>query len=151
MKIISYRGPSCAGGLSTAVGQAWREYSDDSDLWCHLQKNELQVLSHDQENRPIINLSEEIVDGHYRYCNEFLWPLMHDLEEYAVYNAEHNRQYEQLNATIVDSLERSSLSSSYFIHDYHFGLSPRLLRQRSESRSTIFWHIPWPETIINWS
>ena len=151
MKIISYRGPSSAGGLSTAVGQAWREYSNAADLWCHMEKNGMQVLSHTAEQQFETNLPQELIDGHYQYCNEFLWPIMHDLEEHATYIPEHKRQYEQLNGMISQAASKPLLDSSYFIHDYHFAVLPNLLKQNNQARSALFWHIPWPETIINWS
>jgi trehalose 6-phosphate synthase len=145
MKIISYRGPSSAGGLSSAVGRAWRKHSHHDDLWCHIENNGLQVLSHKTQRQSIARIPQEIIDGHYRYCNEFLWPVMHDLEEHASFNLEHNRQYEQLNKFISQMACEESIQSGYFIHDYHFALLPRFLRQNNQSRSAIFWHIPWPE------
>jgi len=151
MKIVSYRGPGSAGGLSAAVGQAWREYVNTVDSWCHIQKDGLQILSHSQQQQPAVPLPQGLIGGHYQYCNEFLWPLMHDLEEHATYVPEHNRHYEQLNSIIGRTVSASSADSNYFIHDYHFALLPRLLPQSKQARSAIFWHIPWPEAVTNWS
>lgn len=159
MKIISYRGPDSAGGVSSSLAQAWREYANISDSWCHINQNGLHVLSHSHREQVASGLPEGLIEAHYRYCNEFLWPVMHDMEEHATYVPEHRRQYEQLNAIVSHVVSKPLASaapqvvladqSSYFIHDYHFATLPRLLKQRDPVRSASFWHIPWPKTIKN--
>jgi len=93
-----------------------------------------------------IALSEEQVDGYYSgYANQALWPLCHVLTGNVRFDLDHwnsywevNRRFAEETADIVDS------DSTVWIQDYHFGLAPAMLRDRTDAMIMQFWHIPWP-------
>ncbi len=153
MNIITYRGPGMAGGLSNSVAQGWHTYADAADRWWNIDKQNLQCLpagSDDAINLEVI--SQELLDGHYRYCNEFLWPVLHNLPERSVFRFQANRQYEQFNLLVAETIVKTfkhnqTVQPTCFIHDYHFALLPYFLKQQVNARSVFFWHIPWPKKI----
>ena len=151
MNIITYRGPGMAGGLSNSVGQAWRTCADPSDRWWNIGKATLQCLSRESDQiKDLITIAPELIGGHYKYCNDFLWPVLHNLQEHANFDFQANRQYEQFNLLIADALAsvfNEEAPPACFIHDYHFALLPYFLKQRTRVKSVFFWHIPWPKKI----
>lgn len=155
MNIITYRGPGMAGGLSNSVGQAWHLCADSNDLWWNIGKDYFQcIAAGNDEAQNIVPLSKDFIDGHYGYCNEFLWPVLHNLPELSIFRFQANRQYEQFNLTIAQALakafkQKQVAQPTCFIHDYHFALLPYFLQRLSNVRSVYFWHIPWPKAIEN--
>lgn len=153
MNIITYRGPGMAGGLSNSVGQAWHTCADSTDRWWNIGKNTLQCLSAgNDEAEDLEVIAQELLEGHYRYCNEFLWPVLHNLPELSIFRFQSNRQYEHFNLVVANALaeafkQNQSLQPTCFIHDYHFALLPYFLKQQIDARSVFFWHIPWPKQI----
>ncbi len=153
MNIITYRGPGMAGGLSNSVGQAWHTCADANDRWWNIGKNSLQcMLAGSDDAKDIASISPELIDGHYRYCNEFLWPVLHNMPEHSDFRLYANRQYEQFNWVVAKGLidefkQNKSSQLNCFIHDYHFTLLPYFLKKELNARSVYFWHIPWPKHI----
>lgn len=146
MNIISYRGPGKGGGVSTALerlfkngnnGQSWW-YLDSGKIKCCTHDN-LRVFKHSQ-------LSQQLSEAHYRYANEFIWPLMHNLPEYAVYRAADHFLYNRFNKILGNEVMELRNSKPYFIQDYQLGLLPKIFKNQGLT-SAIFWHIPWPNQI----
>jgi trehalose-6-phosphate synthase len=153
MNIITYRGPGKAGGLSNSVGQAWYSCADSSDRWWNIGENTLQYLSaFDDTENDVTCIPPELIDGHYKYCNEFLWPVLHNLPTLSLLKSESCKHYDQFNLTVGEALaslfkHTNQLQPTCFIHDYHFALLPKLLKEKANARSVFFWHIPWPKKI----
>lgn len=146
MDVISYRGPGAAGGVSSGLANAWKKHSNDK--WWFISDHSLVVLSQGEEQAEFITqLSDNLVSGHYRYCNELLWPLLHDLPQYASYNEEDHEHYRRFNTRVASfvTFEHEG-EKPYFVQDYQFALVPRLLNIQG-LRSTVFWHIPWPKHV----
>lgn len=150
MHIVSYRGPGMAGGVSTALARAWDSNLASSSGWWHLAGNNLQVTSN-VDAKPIVvaGLSEELIKGHYRFCNDFLWPVMHELPQYAHYVSEDYACYKTFNETIGWCIVRAAAHNplkTYFVQDYQLALLPQFFRSAG-LRSVVFWHIPWPKHV----
>ncbi len=150
MNIVSYRGPGMAGGVSSALARLWLEHVRTTGTWWHLSGTHLHAAEQmEQEPRELIGIPKEVVEGHYRYCNEFLWPVMHDLPEYARYRAEDHKLYVVANRIITRSIVADSLANHQhraFVQDYQMALLPELLG-RSSIGTLVFWHIPWPRSV----
>ncbi|WP_202801949.1 alpha,alpha-trehalose-phosphate synthase (UDP-forming) [Rhodovulum sp. PH10] len=93
-------------------------------------------------------LTEEEQDGYYYgFANEGLWPLCHIAFVRPTFREQDWQQYKAVNARFADSVveEAGRDDPIVLVQDYHFGLLPRMIRDRLP-RATIvtFWHIPWP-------
>jgi trehalose 6-phosphate synthase len=148
MDIVSYRGPGAAGGVSSGLANAWSNDHQQRSHWWFCANHELKVLTHgDDRGKFMAFMPEELVDGHYSYCNEFIWPLMHDLPEHAVYNAENRAHYRRFNVRFAEHVSSEQRAQTvFFVQDYQLALLPSLL-SKSTGGSIVFWHIPWPKSV----
>jgi trehalose 6-phosphate synthase/phosphatase len=150
MNIVSYRGPGMAGGVSSALARLWDEHGTDANWW-HLTDREIKVACGiDGDDYSLASLPEALIKGHYNYCNEFIWPVMHDLPQFARYVPAHREQYHRFNEMLGRVISHSPLSkklSYYFVQDYQLALVPQFLRRNGMGRSSVFWHIPWPQGV----
>lgn len=148
MDLISYRGPGVAGGVSSGLGSAWRTGSDNKTRWWHVNKNTLQVLSpNDTQAKFIFMLPETLVNGHYRYCNEFLWPIMHDLPQFASYHPEDENSFQVFNRLMAEYIDfESGANQEFFVQDYQLSLLPSWMAMFGHP-TAVFWHIPWPRNV----
>ncbi|HEY9789952.1 MAG TPA: trehalose-6-phosphate synthase [Candidatus Obscuribacterales bacterium] len=150
MHIVSYRGPGKAGGVSAALARAWECNFNNGGLWWHLTDNTLEVSS--SPHTPAIHIADlptEVIEGHYRYCNDFLWPIMHDLPQYARYISEDRASYNTFNQQVGWCLARAQshgMPHEFFVQDYQLSLLPRFLK-KTGYRTVAFWHIPWPKHV----
>lgn len=148
MDIVSYRGPGAAGGVSSGLETAWKNTKNADVSWWFLGDDALKFLNPcDETPNFVTQLSENVIKGHYAYCNEFLWPVMHDLPEFCSYDNDKRKLYRKLNITLAQyiNFERAN-KKRYFVQDYQLALLPRLLAAQG-GRSSSFWHIPWPKHI----
>ncbi|MCC7252439.1 trehalose-6-phosphate synthase [Hyphomicrobium sp.] len=93
-------------------------------------------------------VSEEEQDGYYYgLANEGLWPLCHIAFTRPVFRESDWRTYRTVNERFAEAVAAEAKTSSpiVLIQDYHFGLLPRMVRERLPDATIItFWHIPWP-------
>ena len=93
-------------------------------------------------------LTEEEEQGYYYgFANEGLWPLCHLAHTRPNFRSGDWKYYRAVNQKFVDALcsEVDSDDPVVLAQDYHFGLAPRLIRERlPRAVVTMFWHIPWP-------
>lgn len=148
MDVVSYRGPGAAGGVSSGLGAVWRKESENNSRWWHLNNGILEVLSRSSEQaKYIAMLPDSLVDGHYRFCNEFLWPIMHDLPQFATFSEQYFQHYKSFNRVISEQIDvETTARQDYFIQDYQLAIAPRWLNLYGH-KSVIFWHIPWPKNV----
>lgn len=145
MDVISYRGPGAAGGVSSGLGNAWRQQNDTNTRWWFVADNSINVLKRGGEPDFIALLDESVIKGHYQYCNEFLWPVLHDLPEHASYSAEDRALYRRLNVQFSQHIGvNRHPSANQFVQDYQFALVPALM---PDARCVVFWHVPWPKNV----
>jgi trehalose-6-phosphate synthase len=93
-------------------------------------------------------LSKADEDGYYNgLSNSGLWPLCHKVFTRPIFDPKHWPVYSRVNekfaAAVLD--EAGADPAFVFIQDYHFGLLPKLLRDKAANLILgQFWHIPWP-------
>jgi len=138
-----------AGGVSPALTQLVGE-SNANHLWWHLDGDTISYSNSNGKKRERHTLSQAVIEGHYRYCNEFIWPLMHDLSEYANYRSEDRALYERFNRILareIVSSQNQHSDSKLFVQDYQLALLPKELQRLDGPLCGIFWHIPWPKSV----
>jgi trehalose 6-phosphate synthase len=95
-------------------------------------------------------LSEEEQEGYYYgFSNEGLWPLCHVAHTRPVFRSDDWRQYRAVNQKFADAVcsEVDTADPIILVQDYHFALSPAMIRRRLPAATVIvFWHIPWPNS-----
>jgi trehalose 6-phosphate synthase len=95
-------------------------------------------------------LSEEEQEGYYYgFANEGLWPLCHIAFVRPTFRQEDWQQYVAINRRFADAViaEARRENPIVLIHDYHFALLPRMVRERLPNATILaFWHIPWPNS-----
>lgn len=91
-------------------------------------------------------------DGYYNsLCNAGLWPLCHNVFMRPQFQPHHWPVYREVNELFAQAvLEEAGDDPAFvFIQDYHFGLLPRLLKERNGNLIVAqFWHIPWPNAEV---
>ncbi len=81
------------------------------------------------------------------FANEGLWPLCHVVDVRPKFRSEDWEAYQDINARFATAIhsELGATESPVFIQDYHLALvAPALRALRPETRTALFWHIPWP-------
>jgi trehalose 6-phosphate synthase len=95
-------------------------------------------------------LSEEEQEGYYYgFANEGLWPLCHIAFVRPTFRQEDWQQYVAINRRFADAVIEEARRDDpiVLIHDYHFALLPRMVRERLPNATILaFWHIPWPNS-----
>jgi trehalose 6-phosphate synthase len=93
-------------------------------------------------------LTDEEQEGYYYgLANEGLWPLCHIAFVRPIFRREDWEQYVKINERFAKAVaeEASREDPIVLIHDYHFGLLPKMVRERLPNATILtFWHIPWP-------
>jgi trehalose 6-phosphate synthase len=84
---------------------------------------------------------------YYGFANEGLWPLCHHVHVRPIFRTGDFHMYQTVNrrfaAAVCDEIDHDA--SIVFIHDYHFALAARMVRNHRPSNAiVVFWHIPWP-------
>jgi len=80
------------------------------------------------------------------FANEGLWPLCHRAGVEPIFRSDDFSMYHAVNTRFASAVceEVESEWPLVFVHDYHFALAPRLIRERLPLSSIVtFWHIPW--------
>jgi len=80
------------------------------------------------------------------FCNNLIWPLFHYFPNLAVFSPGDYDEYCKVNETVCEALCRYlQPGDQLWIHDYHFLILPRLVRQRvMDIPIGFFLHIPFP-------
>jgi trehalose-6-phosphate synthase len=95
-------------------------------------------------------LSEAEEAGFYAgFANEGIWPLCNMAYIKPRFRASDWEMYRAVNEKFVNAVLSEAKSSApiIFIQDYHFGLLPKLIREKlPDALIIVFWHIPWPNS-----
>ncbi|MGE3623554.1 MAG: trehalose-6-phosphate synthase, partial [Bdellovibrionales bacterium] len=95
-------------------------------------------------------LSETEENGFYAgLANEGLWPLCNIAYVKPHFRAADWAAYEEVNRRFAAAIVKEAKSDApiVFVQDYHFGLLPKLIRERLPNAVIVyFWHIPWPNS-----
>lgn len=81
------------------------------------------------------------------FANEGLWPLCHVVDVRPKFRTEDWEAYQDVNQRFAAAIhsEIGASEAPVFIQDYHLALvAPALRALRPDTRTALFWHIPWP-------
>lgn len=96
-------------------------------------------------------IEEEAYERYYSgFANEGIWPLCHIAHTQPSFRATDWTAYQAVNETFARAaVEEASADGLLLIQDYHFALVPKLVREHAPHVVTsLFWHIPWPNSEI---
>ena len=97
-------------------------------------------------------LTKEQENGYYYgLANASLWPLCHRVFVRPTFRSDHWASYRKVNDLFAEATldEVGSDPAFVFLQDYHFGLTPRMLKEKHPNLiAAHFWHIPWPDPEI---
>jgi trehalose-6-phosphate synthase len=150
MNIVSYRGPGMAGGVSASLSRLWAEAHPHGSRWAYPEGTSVMAFGGPaQEAEQLGLIPQFVVDGHYRFCNNFLWPVMHDMPGQASYSALDHRLYTKFNSLLARHMAGAGRwwSPWYFVQDYQLAFLPTYLAALPRARCLVFWHIPWPSSV----
>jgi trehalose-6-phosphate synthase len=84
------------------------------------------------------------------FSNEGLWPLCHMAHAQPVFRAGDWSTYESINETFANAAaSEASGEGVVLVQDYHLALVPRMIRSQAPHLVTsLFWHIPWPNSEV---
>lgn len=138
MFLLSYRGPASGGGISSSLGALWNHPANDVFAWWHMSDGGLLYSMGAARPALMENIDPELIAGHYRFCNRFIWPLMHGIEQHIQYGQDDFADYVLLQDKVAKTIAKKT-DRHLFMHDYQFSLLPSYFDE-----SSFFWHIPWP-------
>lgn len=144
-----------AGGLTTGLDPMMKE---DDGLWIAWGRGEADFEVVDQNSKvkvpdeqgytlKRVKLSQEEKNGfYYGFSNEVMWPISHTFISKANFKEKYWQSYKKVNQKYAESvLEELKENDLVWIHDYHLALVPGILKEeKPESKTSLFWHIPWP-------
>src|SRR5215510_2095828 len=97
--------------------------------------------------RRIFLTKEQEMGYYYGLSNRGLWPLCHVAFTRPAFVPEDWQTYREVNHIFAKAVleEAGDSPSVVFIQDFHFGLLPRIIKDRNPQLIVAqFWHIPWP-------
>jgi trehalose-6-phosphate synthase/HAMP domain-containing protein len=96
-------------------------------------------------------IEDETYERYYSgFANEAIWPLCHIAHTQPSFRTTDWIAYQAVNETFARAaIDETSADGLLLIQDYHFALVPKLVRDLAPHVVTsIFWHIPWPNSEI---
>jgi trehalose-6-phosphate synthase len=96
--------------------------------------------------RRIFLTKEQEMGYYYGLSNRGLWPLCHVAFTRPAFVPEDWKIYREVNQVFADAVvdEAAGAPAVVFIQDFHFGLLPRMIKERNPNLIVAqFWHIPW--------
>ena len=145
--IVSYRGPNQGGGVSAAIGRLLDTLEIGVPSWLYSVGEYIKLRQeHDECTPGLTQVNKQVVQGHYQFCNEYLWPIFHDQPHLARFRQSDLESYTLFNVS-MSNVAVSAQSDQYFVHDYQLMLLPNYINLSGQLNSNFFWHIPWPRHI----
>lgn len=145
--IVSYRGPNQGGGVSAAIGRLLDTLEIGVPFWLYSVGNYIKLRQENCESSPgLTQVNKQVIEGHYRFCNEYLWPIFHDQPHLAQFKQSDLESYFLFNVS-MSNVALSTQCQQYFVHDYQLMLVPNYINLSEPPVSNFFWHIPWPRQI----
>ena len=105
----------------------------------------------------------DLNEYYYGYANSVLWPLCHTVYVKPVFNSNQFLSYDEVNKkfadSIIEEIKESNnangdngaavLENVVWLQDYHLARCAKYLKDYDENiKTSIFWHIPWPNPEI---
>jgi trehalose 6-phosphate synthase len=144
LKIVSYRGPGDSGGVSTSLGPVVKQLGTKIN-WFAISGVPTTESQQFQFHAP--QVPANLLENYKRVVSGYLWPLLHDMPERAIFDAEEWKSFRQLNEVLAsECLDVSSQSfpTLCWLHDFEVALVAPLCAVHAGVILTHFWHVPWP-------
>lgn len=142
------------GGLATGLkgarareGNIWVGWPGETPANQRVRANLERELA--QQNLLPIFLTRQELKGFYEdYSNAAVWPVLHDLVEQLPLEIVGWDAYQRINQRFAEAVAAQYNDGDLiWVHDYHFLLLPRLIREMlPKARIGFFLHIPFPST-----
>jgi trehalose 6-phosphate synthase/phosphatase len=143
------------GGLATAVGSFYRDYSSIWIGWPGITSEKITKAERDEiterlagtyQSHPVFLSQRALERFYYGFSNKTLWPLFHYFPLNTVYDEELWKSYVKVNASFSSAVvEVARPDDVIWIHDYHLLLLPQMIREQLPDTSIgFFLHIPFP-------
>lgn len=104
---------------------------------------------------------KDLNEYYYGYANSVLWPLCHAVYVKPIFNSEQFSTYDDVNKKFADSIiekikelnsvtdiddgKGNAAENVIWLQDYHLARCAKYLKEYDENiKTSIFWHIPWP-------
>jgi len=147
-----------AGGLATALGPIlersrglWIGSPGDAPPQPDPRRERLLREWAETRRFHAVELPRELAARFYDgYSNQTLWPLFHQFPSRVAFDARAYAAYVEANRRFADAvLGLLRPGDLVWIHDYHFLLLPRLLREAAPDAAIgFFLHIPFPSSEV---
>ncbi len=95
---------------------------------------------------PVSLTNEEITDFFNGFSNGIIWPLFHTFQAYCRFEPQYWEAYKKVNRKFAYTIKDISSEGDFiWVHDYHFFLLPKYIRELGINRKIAFFlHIPFP-------
>lgn len=139
------------GGLVTALTPILQATGGAWVGWAGIADEDVEPFSHAGVDQIPVTLSRAELDEYYLgFCNETLWPLLHDAIRASDFHRSWWRAFRRVNErfaeAVIDVLEPGSL---VWVQDYHLALLPELIKaRRPDTKVRFFLHTPFPPAEI---
>ena len=107
-------------------------------------------LIHEHQCYPVFLTRTELDHYYYGFSNRTLWPLFHYFSSYSTFEETEWNAYQKANQKFFQEvIKTAEHNDTFWIHDYHLMLLPRLVRKIfPKSAIGFFLHIPFPSSEI---
>lgn len=148
-----------SGGLVTAMSPLLREHGGTWVGWpgtVDVSRDEVEeitsslVAPEGYDFVPVPLSRDDRDDYYYGFCNEVLWPLLHDLQSKFRFAPEYWHAYRRVNRTFARILHEVAGEDDFvWAHDYHLMEVGKALRAEGyKGRLGYFLHTPFPPVDI---
>ncbi len=153
LKVVSYNGSGKNTGVPSSLEPLARRIGTRIHWLSVLQDKNASTESDTTRGKDCFEFysarfPEQILIGHKRFCDKYLWPLFHGMPELAKFEASDWRAYKEFCSIIAaesQTIAGESFPTLCWLHDYQLALSAPDI---ASDRGTIvcqFWHVPWPK------
>jgi trehalose 6-phosphate synthase len=141
------------GGLVTALDPVMRRSGGVWVAWDPGSEQERKRRHRVPAEAPQFTLrqvpltTKEVRRYYYGFANRAVWPLCHYFVDRCRFDEGEWRQYVKVNERFAQAVDdEAGPDDLIWIHDYHFCLLPRMVRNRRRGRGPVafFLHIPFP-------
>ena len=142
------------GGLITALKQSYEKRKalwigwHGSDFYSEKIKEIVQKAGKSEGFNlfPVPLKKEERENFFNGFSNKIIWPLFHGFPQFCEFENEYFQAYRSVNQKFAKEILKVVRKDDFiWIHDYHFFLLPKYLKQKNKNLNIgFFLHIPFP-------
>ncbi|QDK45694.1 hypothetical protein DOM22_11320 [Bdellovibrio sp. ZAP7] len=132
-------------GVSRSESFSWFGFETNEDH--ALKMHNLVKNTETNVNCYPVYLDKDVYEKYYNgFANDILWPLFHYESHLANFNRSNWEFYQEANKLMAQQIaEVAQAGDTVWIHDFHFFLLPKMLRDLCpEVKIGFFLHIPFP-------